>query len=1474
MKINVHKLGSVLVGALFLLSSNLYAADKVILPMGYTQSWTGRTMLNPFGRYSGGAVSSSSEFYGWPKIYKAGANDVYTIKLPTASLTSNRCKIDFRSPVTLVVGHTYRLSFDFTTNKQLGTVNVVALDCSTSEGLLQQTFTASTTASTKVTAEAKLTHKVDDLRIEFRIPSKEDGTTLTISNMSVYDVTASKEVWAGTLYYNHCVYTDANDVPQTALYITGRTESLDWTLPEFDDSMWSQTPMPMGTSGFIAEVKTVITSENLNYWIRRTFDLSEVNSSSLYTLRVCHDDTYEVYVNGNYIHGDESWTVGKEYVSFDIPWRFLRKGRNVIATRLCQTGGGAFYDCAFVESPNAGTDSDPDADITKLIINEVNAAQIDQTIDYSNNYGGWIELYNPTDKRVSLDYIFISDDPTNLRKHRMPRYGSIEPYGYRCIYFDHHPTDGVYGPDAGKQVPFKLDAEGGSIYLSDDGVIPFIQFTYPAAVSRCSFARRAVNSEEWCNNGKPTPEAANAADGFATVRLEAPVVDTDSKLFTDPFYINVEIPAGTTLRYTTDGSAPSYTVGKTLTNGRIRIDKTSTLRFGLFADGKLPSVITTRTYIKRDHDYYLPVIAVSTNPDNLYDDYIGVYVDGLNGVEGRNHGKSNINMDWDRPVNFEYITPDEGMVINQEATFTVSGGWSRFFLPTSFKIKANKIYEGMNSIDYPFYPLKQYNKYKQILVRNGGNDNDGMGTGRVRDVISQKVLMNSGFYVNAQDYQPTHVFFNGSYIGMFNLREPNNRFHGTANFGYDDDAMDSFEYSNGYFQKSGSRESFQRLVDLTVYADDPDVYEEIRQLLDIDSYVNFMAAETYVGPGDWIYNNNNVKGYRAVPDGRYRFTVHDFDSGWDIRDALGRINGNYGNDFMAIFNNLKQSEDFCRRFVNAYCIVSGSIYTPERVLAIADSICNLVAPALKFEGRAPWDSFNRQRNEMIGDDSRSARMQQLRNTFQLGAGIKVKLAVDNPQAMLMIDGQAVPYNAFDGTLFPPVTITASAPSGFIFDGWECQDGSSNISYISKGDEWSYYDRGSLDGASWKSLRYDDSAWGSGPSPLGYYTGGDRGYKTTISFGGNEQNKYPTYYFRKEIELEAAPTDAMSFRLNFTADDGFIVYINGAEAARYLMPEGDVSYSTYATTHAPGNPDSGTIELRNSLFREGRNIIAVEVHNNSATSSDIYWNAEIVCMGPASTTIVGDTNSMVLNDGAEGTYTARFHRIGQTVEECLAYGVTPVRINEISAGNEIYVNDYIKRDDWVELYNMTDEPIDVAGMYLSDDEDDLMNSQIVSVGEGSTVIPPHGHLIVWMSKRTPISQLHAEFKLGNDDDSVVLLTAADGSWTDKFTYDEHTGFETYGRYPDGGGKIYRMSVPTIHNPNYLSSYDFDFETIDFDNNAEDYGESGVEEVATSGIIVSEEYYNLQGIRVENPSNGIYIRRVLLDNGKVRTYKIRL
>ncbi len=402
-----------------------------------------------------------------------------------------------------------------------------------------------------------------------------------------------------------------------------------------------------------------------------------------------------------------------------------------------------------------------------LCVNEIMTANIDQEIDPSYNYGGWIEIYNSGNANVSLGNIYISDDANTPTKFRLD--GTVSAKGYKRIWFDHNSADGVYGNNASKQVRFKMDADGGTLYFSDStGKLLFSQ-DYPAAITRCSYCRTTDGGNTWQWTGTPTPEKTNDNSVFADKRLAAPVVDTDSRLFTTAFDVHVDIPEGAQLYYTSDGTTPDKT--KTIsTDGTFTVNRTRVYRFRLYQDGYLPSPVVTRSYISKNKEYYLPIVSVVTDRKNLYDNTIGVYTVGTNGVDGRGSGRSNKNMDWERPVSFDYIVDGEG-VLSQEATFSVCGGWSRHHSVSSFKLKGEKQYEGQNFLPYEFFEQKPYIKNKVIMMRNGGNDFDN----RSKDAVIQDVIQTSGFYVDGQSYNPCHVLINAKYNTMLTRRKPRNK---------------------------------------------------------------------------------------------------------------------------------------------------------------------------------------------------------------------------------------------------------------------------------------------------------------------------------------------------------------------------------------------------------------------------------------------------------------------------------------------------------------------------------------------------------------------------------------------------------------------------------------------------------------------------------------------------------------------------
>ena len=107
-----------------------------------------------------------------------------------------------------------------------------------------------------------------------------------------------------------------------------------------------------------------------------------------------------------------------------------------------------------------------------------------------------------------------------------------------------------------------------------------------------------------------------------------------------------------------------------------------------------------------------------------------------------------------------------------------------------------------------------------------------------------------------------------------------------------------------------------------------------------------------------------------------------------------------------------------------------------------------------------------------------------------------------------------------------------------------------------------------------------------------------------------------------------------------------------------------TFNDYADSYAEANPESGSMELSTSLFKEGKNIIAVEVHNNANNSTDIYWDAELSHATQASGDYVSTEETYELKGSTRITLVATYEPL--TDSELENSDAHPVKINEVSA----------------------------------------------------------------------------------------------------------------------------------------------------------------------------------------------------------------
>lgn len=138
---------------------------------------------------------------------------------------------------------------------------------------------------------------------------------------------------------------------------------------------------------------------------------------------------------------------------------------------------------------------------------------------------------------------------------------------------------------------------------------------------------------------------------------------------------------------------------------------------------------------------------------------------------------------------------------------------------------------------------------------------------------------------------------------------------------------------------------------------------------------------------------------------------------------------------------------------------------------------------------------------------------------------------------------------------------------------------------------------------WKNPGFDDSEWLKGSAPFWY---GDGINGTRLS---DMINSYSTIFLRSEFECSGS-SSIKELGISVDFDDGFILYINGAEALRRNAPS-DPAYNSFAPAyHESGVGEKFTVAAQPFDLKDGTNIIAVEVFNNSLASSDIYFDLSI------------------------------------------------------------------------------------------------------------------------------------------------------------------------------------------------------------------------------------------------------------------------
>lgn len=1037
----------------------------------------------------------------------------------------------------------------------------------------------------------------------------------------------------------------------------------------------------------------------------------------------------------------------------------------------------------------------------------------------SYNFPGWVELYNEGEE-ISLKGYKISH--CKLKKDGQLEFKSscvidkdikVGASSYQILFFDEDVR--FY-----KHMPFKLDSDGGSIALYKDGEL-VDSLRYGAMETHISYGRSGSN----VGYMNPTPKGENSASYDR--RVQKPKFSGQLPgVVSEGTKVTLDCATGEAKTYyTTDGSEPKIGGESTseYVSSPIEIKETTIIKARTFDGDKPASEILTGTFLVVDkyhkdcgNGFTVPIVSISTDEEYLYDPEIGFLL-----TEGSKNGVSHPNSsclskfgsvnlfqeNWKRPVVFEYIE-DGKVTMVQEAEASVMGGCSREWKVVSLKLKAgSKVGSSKKEFSKSPFKDKPNNKYTSLHLRNGGNggNTEDLSVVRVRDGFMQSLVKDMN--IDYQAYQPVAYYLNGKYMGLMGLRERTNEDYVESNYGLDEEDIDVLKANNseGMVVSNGTLDAYNDMIEF-LENNDPttkEYYETACKYIDMDEYIDYQIFEHFIVNTDWP--GNNIKIWRDRKNGKFRWITYDTDFGFGLyshnncvpdlntfKFAVGespimwsngiKISGNYvrqqPNWKVTIFYHLTKNPQFQEKFVNKALIHLGTTFSFDRVKAEWEKLQKEVEAEFcafakkyghdntsleKLDGAKRMLEFAAKRHDYIYDHMKDFFHELGYSQFTEYVDFKLTSNIDN--AKFLVNDDLLNSSSFEGKQVNGIDIKLYpvAPRGYIFKKWEVEGFIGATYPLNSQTEWRYfYQRNSPEG-DWTSAEYDDSDWSIGRGKMGYNTSKDGHYDTELDFGEKSLDKYMRAYFRTTLDLtNEYKYDSLQLKIDY--DDGFILYLNGKEICRRNIAAELNDGKVVADQN--DNDLTTTIYLKREDVIAGKNILAAVLCQKNPDSSDMTWKVDLKAIREEQQGTTFEDARLTYKSTISGNL--KVNAIFEKYEcDEMQKDYSVLVLNEMAPSNNSetdIVDEYGIHSDWFEIYNSGDDTLNLAGLYLSDDKEDLGKSKITFLHPDSTTILPKGFIRFWADNATYRGALHADFKLGNESNTAIYLsTKCDNSY---------------------------------------------------------------------------------------------------------------
>jgi hypothetical protein len=783
-----------------------------------------------------------------------------------------------------------------------------------------------------------------------------------------------------------------------------------WNLPTFNDGSWN---LGQASIGYGDGDDSTIIAPTTSCFLRTSFTLTDTSNIAVALLAVDYDDAFVAYLNGVELQRSNVGVKGVPSLYNELAY----------VEHEAQEYQGNSQEWFFIDNAVLNSAKVNGLNTFAIQVHNVSAASSDMTI---------------------RPYLLLGIKDTSVTFFPFP----VE--------------------NNNLHTNFNISSSPFRIKLYDNNGVKLDEVIMNEVHTNNSRGRITDGAAQWCLFGTPTPDTANVLSNCYNDYARDPIFSLEAGFYNgnQSTFVTNTVPGN--IYYTTDGNIPTPSAVN-LYSGSISINSNTILKAKFFPSDPnlLPSNTVTSTYFI-DEDVKLPVISITTAPENLWDYYTGIYVMGPY-ADSINYPflGANFWMNWEKEAHIEYFDRNKNRGFDMDIGLKIHGNYSKSFPQKSFRALARDDYNE-KWINYAIFPEKPYiKKFKNFNIRNAGID---YNTVHFRDAFMLRVVRD--LKLDYMAYEPCVLFLNGAYWGVYGMRErQDDRYiynnHSEVREGTIDYLRfsgDVIEGSNtGYFNLA----SFMYFNDISIDSN----YAIVTDSLDINNFTDYFVTEMYYGNVDWLSDSssNNIKFWRVNnPVGKWRYVLWDTDLGTGLFGTIANAAYDYMgtllnapfpiNPHVIILQNILDNENYKNYFINRYADLINTTFQPDRVNAIAYEMADDLEPEMarhfnKWGGPIElfpslWvaTSTDVPSWKVKIDDMLS--FMQLRPTyvrshletdFGLTKQVDITLKVQPEGAGVIQINTIVPEELpwtgvyFDGV---PVTITAMPNQGFTFNRWE------------------------------------------------------------------------------------------------------------------------------------------------------------------------------------------------------------------------------------------------------------------------------------------------------------------------------------------------------------------------------------------------------------------------------------------------------